>query len=116
MTQKLTNIKEDVETLNKHVRNENWSMVEILAEKLGYYFEDHIGYETTAAEKNEQSPEMGRVDAVVSGLIDELQQDKEKVCQVCGDLDSAIWKECGCYVEGINEGLAIAISKLQKAL
>jgi len=39
MTQKLTNIKEDVETLNKHVRNENWSMVEILAEKLGYYYE-----------------------------------------------------------------------------
>ncbi|HSH24132.1 MAG TPA: hypothetical protein VLA13_01140, partial [Massilibacterium sp.] len=28
----------DIEKLKEHVRNENWSMVEIQAEKLGYYY------------------------------------------------------------------------------
>jgi len=86
MTQKLTNIKGDVETLNKHVRNENWSMVEILAEKLGYYFEDHavayppgcndvffiIDYETTGVEKNDVPIELGVI--VVDSEWNELDR------------------------------------------
>lgn len=36
----IEDIQSDVETLQQHVRDENWSMVEILAERLGYYFEE----------------------------------------------------------------------------
>lgn len=64
----------------------------------------------------EQSQGPVSLKRIVIGLIEELQKDKEKTCQVCGDLETAGWKECGCHVEGINEGLTIAISKLQKAL
>lgn len=75
---------------------------------------DAIKSERTSEANGEVRP----LEGIVSGkaLIDELKKLKKDECQCCGDLDEAIWKECGCHIEGINEGLTIAISKIQKAL
>lgn len=36
----------------------------------------------------------------------------KKQCDTCGD---GGWKECGCHVEGFNEGIQIAIKEVRKA-